>query len=471
MNEVAQGNSRVHSDLDAVIEVGRLVFDRDLLRRYETPERGEVGRARFLVEPGNRSEVAAAAAWAYRNQARLIIQGANTGLVGASTPDASGTMGILGLDRLDQILDISPEDRTAVVEAGVRLDSLNDALAQFGLFFPIEVGSNPSIGGVIATNAGGARTIHHGDTASSVLGLEAVLADDVGSVIGQLHPLRKDNSSLRLDKLFIGSYGALGVITRASVGLKYLPAASTTALLALGSHGGALKCLLELEKTFPRSLAAFEFIDGTTMRLALGNLDHVQRPFSTLDHACYVLVEVVGDSDLVDLNNSVAEALDRLNASDEVTLDDAIVAPPRDLWSLRHSLSEGVRAAGQTVRFDVSAPRSSLPQLGQLVNGAFAELDLSPVISQFGHWADGGTHLQLIFDRGLTLEETERARDIVYGVIKDLRGSFSSEHGLGRFNAPYYHMYIPESDRFFERRIKQLFDPRGVWGTAPYDSP
>jgi len=456
--------------LKASIVAGRVIEDSDLLASYEVPERGNQGSARFVVEPGNVDEVSRVASWAYRNHARLVVQGANTGVVGASTPDQSGSQGVLNLAGLHQILDFSTVDRTVVVEAGVRLDALNEFLAPHDLFFPIELGANPSMGGLVATNAGGARTIRYGDTASRVIGIEGALADEAGTRIGGLSVLSKDNSRLHIGRLLVGSVGALGVITRIALKVAPRPTAVVTAMVAPGSHHDVLACLMLLEEQFGEALSAFEFISGSAMDLVLRHVPGLRSPFPEMNRSCYLLIEVGNRGDEADLEEALAEALNGLSSNHQTAIEDAVIAPPAHLWALRHSLSEGVHRAGAVISFDLSVPRGSLPTLRDRIDAIFAHQENAPVVSDFGHWGDGGTHLKLVYPNELPSNDFEIREQIYDVVVHELGGSFSAEHGIGPDNADFYRKYIPEHEQRLERRIKQVLDPRGVWGTDPFAS-
>jgi FAD/FMN-containing dehydrogenase len=455
--------------LKSLVVAGRVIEDPDLLTSFEVPERGTPGSARFVVEPGDVGEVSSTASWAYTNHARLVVQGANTGLVGAATPDRSGSQGVLGLSRLNHLLDLSVIDRTVVVESGMRLDSLNDSLASEDLFFPVELGANPSVGGLVATNAGGARTVRYGDTASRVVGVEGVLADESGSTIGGLSVHSKDNSRLRLGRLLVGSFGALGVVTRVALRVAPRPTAAATAMIVPRSHHDVLSCLMLMEETFGESLSAFEFISGTAMDLVLENLPESRRPFSEMNRSCYVLVEVGNRGNQVDLEEALAEALNQLSMLQPSVIEDAVIAPPEHMWALRHSLSEGVHRTGAVIPFDVSVPRQLLPVLRDRFGAMFADHRDGPVVSEFGHWGDGGTHLQLVYPgRDLPPNELEIREQVYDLVVRGLGGSFSAEHGIGPNNADFYRKYIPEHEQQLERRLKHMLDPRGVWGTEPF---
>src|SRR5690606_1854300 len=185
--------------------------------RYETGARYGEGKAAVVVRPASAAEVAAVVSYCVQAKVPLIAQGANTGLVAASTPDGSGTQVVLSLERLRGDIAVDRANRTATVGAGVTLQELNDKLAEHELCFPIDLGANPSLGGMIATNTGGSRLIRYGDVRHNLLGIEVVLADPPGQVLDLMSGLRKNNTGYDLKQLFVGVGGAGGVITRAVV--------------------------------------------------------------------------------------------------------------------------------------------------------------------------------------------------------------------------------------------------------------
>jgi FAD/FMN-containing dehydrogenase len=183
------------------------------LARYEQGWRYGQGRALAVVRPGSTEEVSRVLAFAQAHAIRVQPQGANTGLVGASTPDGSGTMLVLSLERLSRTLEVDPVDRSVTAGAGVLLSQLDAALGEHGLMFAIDLGADPTVGGMVATNAAGTRVLRYGDMRQNVLGLEVVLAD--GTVLDLLTALRKNNTGLDVRQLFVGTSGVFGVVTRA----------------------------------------------------------------------------------------------------------------------------------------------------------------------------------------------------------------------------------------------------------------
>jgi FAD/FMN-containing dehydrogenase len=201
--------------LRAIVGADGVLVEANDLVTYERGWRYGAGKAAAAVKPRTPREVADVLAACIARGVRVQPMGANTGLVGASSPDSSGAMVVLSLERLARTIEVDALDGVALVDAGVTLSALNEALGAHGLVFPIDLGADPQIGGMIATNTGGSRLVRYGDVRAHLLGLEVALAD--GTLVSRLTRLRKDNTGLDMKQLFVGTSGLFGVITRAVV--------------------------------------------------------------------------------------------------------------------------------------------------------------------------------------------------------------------------------------------------------------
>ncbi|MGE3619431.1 MAG: FAD-binding oxidoreductase, partial [Acidimicrobiia bacterium] len=207
----------VLAELAASLGPGQLLGPADGLERYErAPFDGTRGAAAFVARPRTTAEVRAVLRWAHRHEVGLVAQGANTGLVHAGFPDGSGTTGVLSLELCRERFELDAVNRTLTVSAGWTLDALNERLAPEGLVLPIDLGSDPAVGGMVSTNTGGTRMIGYGDVRHRVLGLEVVLPDEGATVLEDLSGLRKDNTGVDLKQLFVGTGGQFGVVTAAT---------------------------------------------------------------------------------------------------------------------------------------------------------------------------------------------------------------------------------------------------------------
>ncbi len=452
-----------------------LLRDRGDVSAYVTPGRGPAGDAAAVARPGATEQVRAGVGWARRHRTRLVPQGANTGLVGASTPPPGSDAVVVSLDRLRSAPVIDPVDRTAVVDAGVRLSELNAAAAPHGLTLPIDLGADPSLGGMVATNTGGARMLRHGDMRRAVLGLRAVLADEDVSVLDELTTLRKHNVGASVGQLLVGAGGAFGIVTAVAVELTPLPEERTCAWLEPLDTAAVIDCLTRLETACGQELSAFEVLSAAALDAAVAVPAAGPRPFGGRPTPAHgVLVELAGAAGTQDRLVAAIDGLSR-----DALVRDAVVQPPAPAWSVRHAVTEGLAQRNTVLGFDVSVPRSLLPALVAEVAAGLAAALPRAELADFGHWGDGGVHCNVCFPhvdgepRPPDDEERTIARDLVLGLAVDrFGGSFSAEHGVGPANADWWRRTTSAGSRAALRALSAAVDPLGILGHPglPYRS-
>lgn len=435
----------------------------DDVARYCEPYRGRVGTTDAVVRPSTVDEVREVVRWARRHRVHLLPQGAISGLVGASTPPPgtadSGPV-VVTMERLDRAPVVDPVDSTAIVTAGTRLSRLQEAAAPHGLTLPIDLGADPSIGGMVATNTGGARMLRHGDVRRHVLGVRAVIADESCSVVDELSTLRKHNMGPSLSHLLVGSSGAYGIITDVALALERLPESRACAWCTPRDPQAALEALMLLEHRYGQWLEAFEGVSAEALDAALAHGSSV-RPFGDAPSPpLSLLIEFAGG---VGAEDELLRGLTAL--SDDGFIVDGVVVDPDRAWIPRHLVSEGLRNRGTVLGFDVSVPRPALPAFRARVRSAVHEVAPRVVVADFGHWADGGVHCNLVLVEPEDDETVQRLREIVLGTaVREFGGSFSAEHGIGPSNSDWWSATVPAPVRDLTGAIKEVVDPLGVLG-------
>jgi FAD/FMN-containing dehydrogenase len=444
------------------------------LVRYCEPFRGRAGTTAAVLRPATVAQVRAVVAWARRHRVRLLPQGAVTGLVGASTPPPEAEdepTVVVSLERLDEQPLVDPVDRTAVVTAGTRLSRLNEVAGAHGLVLPIDLGADPAIGGMVATNTGGARMLRHGDVRRHLLGLRAVVADEDCTVVDDLSTLRKHNVGPSPSHWFVGSGGAFGIITHVALELEQLAASRACAWLIPTSDDAALEVLLHLERHHGGWLEAFEVVSAEALDAALSH-GSAAHPFGErAAPALSVLVELAGDHGSAGAGDGDAAQERLLVALQELAeagwIEDGVVVDPTRAWLPRHAVSEGLRQIGAVLGFDVSVPRPSLPPFLRRAREVVAQVAPDAVVADFGHWGDGGVHCNVVLpgaDR-VNPELARRLREAVLGLtVHDFGGSFSAEHGIGPTNADWWLATTPDGVQHVTRQLKEVLDPLGVLG-------
>jgi FAD/FMN-containing dehydrogenase len=439
--------------------------------RYEQGWRYGRGTALAVVRPGTTEDVSRVLAFATANAIRVLPQGANSGLVGASTPDDSGEMLVMSLERLSRLLEIDPTDRTVTAGGGVLLSQLDAALAEHGLLFPIDLGADPTVGGMVATNAAGTRVLRYGDVRQNLLGLEVVLAD--GTVLDLMSALRKNNTGLDAKQLFVGTSGVFGVVTRAILRVVPRPAQRATALVGAASGAAALALLTHLERNLGEVLTAFEVVSAEALAPVFRYQPRLRNPFGSALPPFTVLVELSTTlpAEAVALEELLESSLGAFLETAEDAVTDIFPGKPADLWDIRHHVSESHRHEGEVLGFDISVPRMTMGDFVAAARALVAPDYPFIRVCDFGHWGDGGVHLNLVWKKEdaprpaaeLKAELQPRIYDLA---VTRFRGSFSAEHGVGPHNQAFYDRYTPALVREVCRTLKARLDPQGLLGTT-----
>ncbi|RJF85803.1 FAD-binding oxidoreductase [Sphingomonas cavernae] len=454
--------------LGEAIGATHVLVDRADVARYEMDGRQPGGRALAVLRPASSAEVSAILRLAAQHGVTVVPQGARTGLVGAGVADDRGDALILSLERLTRAPEVDAVNRTVSADAGVLLSTINDAAGAYDLFFPIDLGADPSVGGMVGANTGGARFLRYGDVRSNLLGLEVVLADGKGTVLELGGALWKNNVGLDLKQLFTGASGSLGVITRATLALQPKPAAQVTALVALRRPDAALELLSLLEARFGTLLTAFEGMSAPAFDAALAHVLRLQHPFAGATPPYAVLVELSSGPVLSEdaLEEALGEALaEIMERADSPVLDVAV--DRRDaLWAIRHAIPEGLRASGQVVACDIALRRGDVMRFRA---EALAEIGArwpGLGVHDFGHIGDGGLHFNMVWPRAngsLDPAVADAVRDHVFAkAVEQFGGSFSAEHGIGPRNIRQYARFVPEAVRDLSGKIQNLVAPQRV---------
>jgi FAD/FMN-containing dehydrogenase len=439
----------------------RAPFETDWTRRF-------CGSSCAVVRPGSTDEVAAVVRACADRRVPIVVQGGNTGLVGGGVPgprqpgraqpdgaqpDGARSdpivLSTVRLTRLDPV-DVIASQLTA--GAGVPLASVQAAAAHAGLAFPVDLAARDSatIGGMVATNAGGLHVLRYGSMRAQVLGVEAVLAD--GSVVSRLTGLVKDNTGYDLSQLLVGSEGTLGVVTAVRLRLSAAHPEKVVALLGLPGTADALEVVATLRREVEGLEAAELFYAG--------GMDLV-RTYAGLpaplpqDWPAYLTVECAG---LADPSHALFEVLARLDLPETAT---AVAADPTGrarLWAYRERHTEAVSASGVPHKLDVTLPQAVLADFETEVRKVVAAAAPDSTLVLFGHVGDGNLHVNVIGPE----PDDEMVDDAVLQLVASMGGSISAEHGIGRAKARWLSLSRSQTEVAAMRAIKGALDPAAI---------
>lgn len=435
----------------------------DTARYTEDPRGRTVGVADLVLRPGSVSEVSQILATCNKAGLGVIPFGGGTGGANGHL-DPSGAHVVLSLERLNRIRNVSPENAALTVEAGVRLCDIHAAADGIGQRFGLSLASEGSctIGGNLATNAGGVQTLRYGNARDLCLGLEAVMAD--GTVLNDLTPLRKDNTGYDLRHLLIGSEGTLGVITAATLKLAPKPQSESTVFCAVSSPDDALRLLNHLRNRLGEVISAFELLSALGLSLALKHFPQLRDPFQD-PHRWYVLADICAPA--TPLETALAQAFDSGLVQDAIVATSGAQAAA--LWALRENAFEYNRLEGVIYSSDTAVP---LGNIGNFVSGVTEELtawNASLRANCYGHIGDGNIHVNVFAAEGARqkfLDQHPNATTDIAQIIEQttvsLQGSISAEHGIGRTKIKSLRRHADPTRYAMMKRIKQALDPKGI---------
>jgi FAD/FMN-containing dehydrogenase len=422
------------------------------------------GHSPLLLKPANTAEVSAILAICHDTHTPLVPQGGNTGLVGGQIPFHGEVL--LSTKRLNRIRTLDAEGMVLTAEAGVTLAEVQAAADAKNFLFPLSLASEGSatIGGNIATNAGGTHVLRYGMMRALVLGLEVVLPG--GAVLEMLSPLHKNNTGYDLKQNFIGSEGTLGVVTAASLRLFAKPEVSVVAFAAVPSPAAALALLGAMQARTGGMMSTFELIPRIALEFVTRHIAGTRDPLAA-PSPWYVLMEATGGRDgnlAATFEAALADAVD----GDGVT--DAVVAASQSqaasLWKLRESISESQKREGASIKHDISVPVAAIPDF--LATATPAVLKLLPGARpvSFGHMGDGNLHFNFnspkTGDDPAFLAQWDHVQQTVHDIVREFGGSISAEHGIGVMKVAQLPRYKSHEELEAARAIKHAFDPRGI---------
>ena len=438
---------------------GTYVQDWRGLARGETPA---------VLLPASTDQVQAIVKWASQHQVALVPRGGGSGLVVGSIPTGQSQV-VVSLERMNSVLDLDTASPSITVQAGCVLGQVKAQAKQAGLLFPPSFGSQDScqIGGNLATNAGGKNALRYGSMRAQVQGIEAVLPD--GSLYWDLDGLIKDNRGYDLKQLFVGSEGTLGIITVACLRLYPQPVDHATFYATTPSAQHAIQVLGALRAVVGDAVTSFELIGPTALGLVQ---EHSKLAKLPLAHDAANPYAIIGE---VSLFAGAAAIAEHINAAlveqiEQGNLGDIVLASSsaqRDaMWLVREETVHCQKAAGASIKHDVSVPIAKLPQL--LERGEAIMRDLVPGCRPcpFGHVGDGNLHFNCAPPPGMPndafLAFAKPMQAQIFDLVDQLGGSFSAEHGIGSLKIHDLETRLPPANYQLMRAIKQTLDPQNI---------
>ncbi|MEM7170930.1 MAG: FAD-binding oxidoreductase [Pseudomonadota bacterium] len=437
-------------------------------RYFEDPRGRFQGGGCLIALPESTEQVAEILRLCDKAKAGVIPYGGGTGVVAGQLSIARDDAIILSLERMNRVRQFSVEERVLTAESGCILENLHSYAFEAGLMFPLSMASKGScsIGGNLATNAGGIQVLRHGNARDLCLGIEAVFAN--GDVFSELSPLRKNNTGYDLRHLLIGSEGTLGVITAASLVLKPLDPETVTVFCAMTSPGKALRLYNRLDKVLGDSISGLELMSDFGLDLVTTHFPALAKPFRDR-YPWYLLVEVGGHLGIR------ARVEDVLSESMELEiLQDAVFADSQAqraaLWDLREYTPEANRLTGAICSSDTSVPIGQIEPFIARAAQAVAKQHPGLRINSYGHMGDGNIHLNVFPPAGFSKADFLAGNGAIIDAVRmainetthHFGGSISAEHGIGRLKTSDLKTYAGHAKLKAMTAVKKALDPNGI---------
>ncbi len=443
--------SDLAAELTAIVGAASVLTDPGVTAGYTTDwTRRFRGLARCVVRPGSTAEVAAVVRACARHGAPVVPQGGNTGLVGGGVP-ADAAAVLVSLRRLRRLDPVDTLASQVTAGAGVTIAALRDHVAKAGLEYGVDLAARDSatVGGTIATNAGGILAARYGHTRAQLLGVAAVLAD--GSVISRLGGIQSDNTGYELAQLLAGSEGTLGIVTAARLRLHRAEPVSLTVLAGLPGVGAAADLLAEVRALVP-AIRAAEYFEAAGMALVR---EHTGLPAPLAgEHPGYLLADIIGSDDYTERLSELPFLTDA-----SVAIDDQARAA---LWAYRERHTESIGAAGIPHKLDLAFPPARIAAfragLDEVVAKATASSRVPGQVIVFGHIGAGNLHVNVLGPD----PDDHAVDDAVFALAAAHGGTISAEHGIGRAKAAVLHLTRTPAEIAAMRAVKSGLDPSGL---------
>lgn len=440
------------TELKSLLGSGRISEDEDIIKTYSDDWTGRYrGSARAVISPQSTDEVAEILNWCSTNQVGVVPQGGNTGMVGGSTP-LNGEL-IISLRKMKNVNFSDTNDNQIVAEAGATLLEIQNLALERSMIYGVDFAARDSatIGGTIATNAGGLNVLRYGTTRRQIISVEAVTG--TGEIIGNLNGLDKDNTGYHLPSLLCGSEGTLAIVTRAKLRLRPKPKENVSILFGLDTIQDAVN-LTEACVSTSTEIIACELFFQKGVDLVREAYD--LQPLWNNRKSIYLLCEFAGDLGVLDrLNENVLGEMLRTHDSILVATSDR---ERQRLWQYRELHTLAISNKGIPLKLDVTIPLGNLTHFLDSIATICGNINPLSMPYVFGHSADGNMHLNILQSEPNVAEMEEE----ILKFVVSLDGSISAEHGIGRAKAPYLHLQRNEEEIRLFREMKKAFDPKGI---------
>ena len=458
--------NKVFDKLTLIVGEKNILTEQKELTKYSKDWRGFYNnKSLCVVFPINTKTLKEIVIFCFENDIKIVPQGGNTSLTGASVPTYKSQEIIINFSKMDKILEIDKSNLTVLVEAGLILDNLKENLDKEGLYFPINLSSSGScmIGGNIATNAGGINALKYGTMKDNLIGIEMITGN--GTLLSNLSKMKKNNTGYDLKSIVSSSEGTLGMISKALLKIYPKPTDSFTFFVAYENLNLCIESFKQIRNIYYDKLESAELIPNYSFEVCLKN-NFINKHFFKTKNPWYVMYRLNLYENKLNFQNIFENNYPVLDKFIKEILIPTSIEQENKIWKFRDDLVEAYKMEGKVVTNDISIPLDKIDIFFKTAASHLNKIPMEIKLHPFGHLGDNNIHFNMVLPNIEDLNSYIKIRDEIYLYINDLvqsyGGSFSAEHGIGQIKKDSLLKYKTSSEIEIMKNIKKIFDPKNI---------
>ena len=458
--------NKVFDKLTLIVGEKNILTEQKELTKYSKDWRGFYNnKSLCVVFPINTKTLKEIVIFCFENDIKIVPQGGNTSLTGASVPTYKSQEIIINFSKMDKILEIDKSNLTVLVEAGLILDNLKENLDKEGLYFPINLSSSGScmIGGNIATNAGGINALKYGTMKDNLIGIEMITGN--GTLLSNLSKMKKNNTGYDLISIVSSSEGTLGMISKALLKIYPKPTDSFTFFVAYENLNLCIESFKQIRNIYYDKLESAELIPNYSFEVCLKN-NFINKHFFKTKNPWYVMYRLNLYENKLNFQNIFENNYPVLDKFIKEILIPTSIEQENKIWKFRDDLVEAYKMEGKVVTNDISIPLDKIDIFFKTAASHLNKIPMEIKLHPFGHLGDNNIHFNMVLPNIEDLNSYIKIRDEIYLYINDLvqsyGGSFSAEHGIGQIKKDSLLKYKTSSEIEIMKNIKKIFDPKNI---------
>ena len=458
--------NKLFDKLTLIVGEKNILTEQKELTKYSKDWRGFYNnKSLCVVFPINTKTLKEIVIFCFENDIKIVPQGGNTSLTGASVPTYKSQEIIINFSKMNKILEIDKSNLTVLVEAGLILDNLKENLDKEGLYFPINLSSSGScmIGGNIATNAGGINALKYGTMKDNLIGIEMITGN--GTLLSNLSKMKKNNTGYDLKSIVSSSEGTLGMISKALLKIYPKPTDSFTFFVAYENLNFCIESFKQIRNIYYDKLESAELIPNYSFEVCLKN-NFINKHFFRTKHPWYVIYRLNLYENKINFENIFEKNYHILDKFIKDILIPTSIDQENKIWKFRDDLVEAYKMEGKIVTNDISIPLDKIDIFFKTAASHLSKIPLEIKLHPFGHLGDNNIHFNMVLPKIKDLKTYSKIRDEIYLYINDLvesyGGSFSAEHGIGQIKKDSLLKYKSAAEINMMKNIKKIFDPKNI---------